>query len=66
MNPESEIVMDFVGRHLHQEEHLYAAIQTNFEMEKAHAAFLAAANRLYSTPSKITLFSGRAIVHIYI
>jgi prephenate dehydrogenase len=51
MNPESEIVMDFVGRHLHQDERLYAAIQTNFEMEKAHAAFLAAANRLYELVS---------------
>jgi prephenate dehydrogenase len=51
MNPESEIVMDFVGRHLHQDERLYATIQTNFEMEKLHAAFLAAANRLYELVS---------------
>jgi prephenate dehydrogenase len=40
------ILMDFVGRLLHQDPHLYAQIQTNFEMGKLHEAFLAVASRL--------------------
>jgi len=47
MSPMYEIIMDFVGRLLHQDPHLYAQIQTNFEMGKLHEAFLAVANRLY-------------------
>jgi prephenate dehydrogenase len=47
MSPMYAILMDFVGRLLHQDPHLYAQIQTNFEMGKLHEAFLAVANRLY-------------------
>ncbi|MDI6885211.1 MAG: prephenate dehydrogenase/arogenate dehydrogenase family protein [archaeon] len=47
MSPMYAIVIDFVGRLLHQDPHLYAQIQTNFEMGKLHEAFLAVANRLY-------------------
>jgi prephenate dehydrogenase len=47
MYPMVEIVMDFVGRLLHQDPHLYALIQMNFEMGTVHEAFLAGANRLY-------------------
>lgn len=46
MSPMYEIIMDFVGRLLHQDPHLYALIQTNFEMGKIHKSFLAVANRL--------------------
>ena len=46
MNPTFEILMGFVGRHLHQDPHLYAMIQTNFEMGKIHETFLAVADRL--------------------
>ncbi|MBE0516408.1 MAG: prephenate dehydrogenase/arogenate dehydrogenase family protein [Methanophagales archaeon] len=46
MSPMYAILMDFVGRLLHQDPHLYAQIQTNFEMGKLHEAFLAVATRL--------------------
>jgi len=46
MSPMYEIIMDFVGRLLHQDPNLYAMIQTNFEMGKIHEAFLAVVNRL--------------------
>ena len=46
MSPMYEIIMDFVGRLLHQDPNLYAMIQTNFEMDKIHEAFLAVVNRL--------------------
>ena len=46
MNPTFEILMDFVGRHLHQDPHLYAMIQTNFEMGKIHETFVTVADRL--------------------
>ncbi len=51
MSPMYEIIMDFVGRLLHQDPHLYAMIQTNFEMGKIHETFLAVANRLYELVS---------------
>ncbi len=51
MNPAFEILMDFVGRHLHQDPHLYALIQSNFEMGQMHEAFLAAAKKLYELVS---------------
>lgn len=47
MNPMFEIIMDFVGRLLHQDPHLYALIQSNFEMGKIHESFLSVANRLH-------------------
>ncbi len=47
MSPMYEILMDFVGRLLHQDPHLYALIQTNFEMGRIHKEFLAVTNRLY-------------------
>ena len=46
MNPMFEILMDFIGRHLHQDPHLYAMIQTNFEMGKIHETFVTVADRL--------------------
>lgn len=46
MGPMYAVVMDFVGRLLHQDPYLYAQIQTNFEMSTIHDAFLAAATRL--------------------
>jgi len=46
MSPMYEILIDFMGRLLHQDPHLYAQIQTNFEMGKIHKAFLTAATRL--------------------
>lgn len=46
MGPMYAVMMDFVGRLLHQDPYLYAQIQTNFEMHKVHEAFLAAAARL--------------------
>ncbi|HUV80541.1 MAG TPA: prephenate dehydrogenase/arogenate dehydrogenase family protein [Candidatus Bathyarchaeia archaeon] len=46
MGPMYAVVMDFVGRLLHQDPHLYAQIQTNFEMSTIQEAFLAAATRL--------------------
>jgi prephenate dehydrogenase len=46
MGPMYEVVMDFVGRLLHQDPYLYAQIQTNLEMSTVHEAFLAAAARL--------------------
>jgi prephenate dehydrogenase len=51
MSPMYEIIMDFVGRLLHQDPHLYAMIQTNFEMGKIHESFLTVANRLYELVS---------------
>jgi len=47
MSPMYEILMDFVGRILHQDPRLYALIQLNFEMGEIHKTFLAVANRLY-------------------
>lgn len=47
MNPMFEIIMDFVGRLLHQDPHLYALIQSNFEMGEIHESFLSVANRLH-------------------
>ena len=44
--PMYEVVLDFVGRLLHQDPQLYAQIQTNFEMNAVHETFLAAATRL--------------------
>jgi len=52
MSPMYEILMDFVGRLLHQDPHLSAMIQTNFEMGKIHEEFLAVANRLYELISE--------------
>ena len=46
MSPMYEILIDFMGRLLHQDPHLYAEIQTNFEMGKIHKTFLTAATRL--------------------
>ncbi len=46
MGPMYAVVMDFVGRLLHQDPDLYTQIQTNFEMSTIHDAFLAAATRL--------------------
>lgn len=46
MGPMYEVVLDFVGRLLHQDPQLYAQIQTNFEMNAVHETFLAAATRL--------------------
>ena len=51
MSPMYEIIMDFVGRLLHQDPHLYAMIQTNFEMGEIHESFLTVANRLYELVS---------------
>jgi prephenate dehydrogenase len=51
MSPMYEIIMDFVGRLLHQDPHLYAMIQTNFEMGKIQESFLTVANRLYELVS---------------
>jgi prephenate dehydrogenase len=51
MSPMYEIIVDFVGRLLHQDPHLYAMIQTNFEMGKIHESFLTVANRLYELVS---------------
>lgn len=46
MGPMYGVVLDFVGRLLHQDPHLYAQIQTNLEMNRVHETFLAAATRL--------------------
>lgn len=46
MTPMFEILIDFMGRLLHQDPQLYAEIQTNFEMHEIHQAFLRAAMRL--------------------
>ena len=46
MGPMYAVVMDFVGRLLHQDPYLYAQIQTNLEMRTIQEAFLAAATRL--------------------
>jgi len=51
MSPMYEIIGDFVGRLLHQDPHLYAMIQTNFEMGRIHESFLTVANRLYELVS---------------
>jgi len=51
MSPMYEILMDFVGRLLHQDPHLYALIQANFEMGEIHESFLTVANRLYELVS---------------
>ncbi|RCV64768.1 prephenate dehydrogenase [Methanophagales archaeon] len=51
MNPMVAILMDFVGRLLHQDPHLSALIQTNFEMGEVHEAFLFGANRLFELVS---------------
>ncbi len=47
MSPMYEILMDFVGRILHQDPRLYALIQQNLEMEEVHKTFLSVATRLY-------------------
>jgi prephenate dehydrogenase len=47
MNPMVAILIDFVGRLLHQDPHLSAMIQTNFEMSEVHEAFLSGAKRLF-------------------
>jgi len=52
MSPMYEILMDFVGRLLHQDPRLYAMMQTNFEMGEIHESFLAVANRLYGLVSE--------------
>jgi prephenate dehydrogenase len=46
MYPMVKFIFDFVGRLLHQDPHLYALIQTNFEMEKVYGAFIASTSRL--------------------
>jgi prephenate dehydrogenase len=46
IGPMYEVVLDFVGRLLHQDPRLYAQIQTNFEMCEVHEAFITAATRL--------------------
>nr|QNO58255.1 hypothetical protein DKLEMCON_00037 [Methanosarcinales archaeon ANME-1 ERB7] len=51
MNPMVAILMDFVGRLLHQDPHLSALIQTNFEMGEVHETFLSGANRLFELVS---------------
>ncbi|NAT10365.1 prephenate dehydrogenase/arogenate dehydrogenase family protein [ANME-1 cluster archaeon AG-394-G06] len=51
MNPMVAILIDFVGRLLHQDPHLSALIQTNFEMGEVHEAFLSGANRLFELVS---------------
>ncbi|HUV02878.1 MAG TPA: prephenate dehydrogenase/arogenate dehydrogenase family protein [Desulfobacteria bacterium] len=45
MGPMYAVVLDFVGRLLHQDPYLYAQIQTNFEMNGVHEAFIASATR---------------------
>jgi prephenate dehydrogenase len=45
MGPMYAVVLDFVGRLLHQDPYLYAQIQTNFEMPPVHKAFIASATR---------------------
>jgi len=45
MGPMYAVVLDFVGRLLHQDPYLYAQIQTNFEMNGVHKAFIASATR---------------------
>jgi prephenate dehydrogenase len=45
MGPMYAVVLDFVGRLLHQDPRLYAEIQTNLEMQAVHEAFLASASR---------------------
>jgi len=51
MNPMVAILMDFVGRLLHQDPHLSALIQTNFDMGEVHEAFLSGAKRLFELVS---------------
>jgi prephenate dehydrogenase len=47
MSPMYDILMDFVGRILNQDPHLYAQIQTYLDMKKIHETFLSDARRLY-------------------
>jgi prephenate dehydrogenase len=46
MGPMYAVVLDFVGRLLHQDPRLYAEIQTNLEMQAVHEAFIATAVKL--------------------
>jgi prephenate dehydrogenase len=46
MGPMYAIVLDFVGRLLHQDPRLYAEIQTNLEMQAVHEAFITTAMKL--------------------
>jgi prephenate dehydrogenase len=46
MGPMYAVVLDFVGRLLHQDPRLYAEMQTNLEMQAVHEAFIATAVRL--------------------
>lgn len=46
MGPMYSILMNFIGRLLHQDPRLYTQIQTNFEMHTIHEAFLSTANKL--------------------
>ena len=52
MGPMYAVVMDFVGRLLHQDPYLYTQIQTNLEMRTVHEAFLAVATRLSELASE--------------
>jgi prephenate dehydrogenase len=46
MGPMYAVVLDFVGRLLHQDPRLYAEIQTNLEMQAVHEAFITSAKKL--------------------
>ena len=46
MGPMYAVVLDFVGRLLHQDPRLYAEIQTSLEMQAVHEAFIATAVKL--------------------
>lgn len=46
MGPMYAVVLDFVGRLLHQDPRLYAEIQTNLEMQAVHEAFITTAEKL--------------------
>ena len=46
MGPMYAVVLDFVGRLLHQDPRLYAEIQTNLEMQAVHEAFITTAVKL--------------------
>jgi prephenate dehydrogenase len=45
MGPMYAVILDFVGRLLHQDPRLSAEIQTNFELQEVHEAYIAAATR---------------------
>ena len=49
MSPVYEVMVDFVGRILHQNPRLYADIQTNQPVEPVHEALLASAEELHES-----------------